>query len=40
LNRGGVREDGIVNAGGDDVRIEMLGHFRIVFEDREITEGA
>jgi DNA-binding SARP family transcriptional activator/tetratricopeptide (TPR) repeat protein len=39
LNRGGVREDGIVNAGGDDVRIEMLGHFRIVFEDREITEG-
>ena len=25
--------------GADDVRIEMLGHVRVVFEDREIIES-
>src|SRR5687768_4478673 len=30
---------GHVQAGADDVRIEMLGHLRLAFEDREITES-
>jgi DNA-binding SARP family transcriptional activator/tetratricopeptide (TPR) repeat protein len=28
-----------VQAGFDDVRIEMLGHFRVAFEDRDIAEN-
>src|SRR5688572_26031201 len=30
---------GHVQAGGEDVRIEMLGHVRVAFEDREIIES-
>jgi DNA-binding SARP family transcriptional activator len=30
---------GHVQAGADDVRIEMLGHVRVAFEDREIIES-
>jgi DNA-binding SARP family transcriptional activator len=34
-----VRQDwAIVQAGFDDVRIDMLGQFRVAFEDREITQ--
>ena len=30
---------GHVQAGADEVRIEMLGHVRVAFEDREIIES-